>query len=232
MPPEIDVVMALHATREYPAETYFAKCYEDLCKTVKDFRLILVADACDNQAWQTVDFIAKDRRNTLLIRSNFQRWFTRAYNLGFRMVRTPRVVALNVDTVLADGWLDELKMVWAEAESHGTRVGLVGSVYSAPEPRRWAFSVRPDYCTGHAWLISMQALYEASVSRGQPGWYLDETNWQNIHIRSDVELSWRLNELGWGVVKSFKSAVGHHGGKSWGHNLVVVQCLKLEDVSD
>lgn len=233
MPPELDVIIPFHATRQYPAEPYLKKCYEDLCKTVSNFRLILVDDSCDDTARAVIDSIARDRRNTLLIRSNYQRWFTRALNLGLRMARTPWVVTLNADTELAEGWLEELKAVWGEAEAQcQTRVGMVGSIFSIPESRRWALSVKPDYVTGHAWLLSMQALYDASASRGQPGIYLDETQAINIHIRSDVELSWRMNELGWATVKSFKSAVGHHGGKSWGFNLAVVQCLQLKDVED
>lgn len=232
MAPEIDIVIGVHATREYPAETYFEKCYETLCRTVGDFRLILVADACDEQGWSVVDRVAKDRRTTLVIRTNYQRWYTRAYNIGLRQVRTPRVVVLNADTVLDDGWLDELKTVWSEAEAQQVRVGIVGSVYSNDEPRRWAFAPKPDYVTAHAVLMSVQSIFEASASRGMPGWYYDETKQLNIHIRSDVELSWKLNELGWATVKSFKSKVGHHGGKSWGYNLPKVQCLTLAEVSD
>lgn len=230
--PEVDIILPFHATRQYPAESYLQKCYEGLCATVPDFRLVLVDDACDETGRAVVESIARDRRNTLLIRSNYQRWFTRAVNLGLRMARTPRVVILNADTVLDAGWFEEIKQCWAEAEAQQARVGIVGSVLSDAEPRRWAFSTKPDYVTAHAVYVSVQSLYDVSAKRGTPGIYLDETSPLNIHIRSDVDLSWQLNAMGYAAVKSFKSRVGHHGGKSWGYNLARVQCLTLKEVSD
>lgn len=230
--PDTDVVLALHANRTYPAEKEFIECVDTLCQHTKNFRFIFVDDDCDQEARQVLEQTAARFKSSVMIRTHFQRWFTRAYNLGLRLVQTPWVVMLNADTVLGVDWLDELYAVRDEACGIAGQVGLVGSVLSGEEPRRWAVSNNPDYVTGHAWLASMEALTQASVSRGTPGMYLDMTNRLNIHIRSDIEISWKLNALGWQCIKSFKSAVGHHGGRSWGHNLHVVQNLRLEDVAE
>lgn len=230
--PETDIVLALHANRTYPAEKEFIECVDTLCQYTKNFRFIFVDDDCDQVARQILEQTAARFTSSVLIRTHFQHWFTRAYNLGLRLVQTPWVVCLNADTVIGVDWLEELYAVREEARDPAhQKIGLVGSVLSGEEPRRWAYSVNPDYVTGHCWLASMEALTEASVHRGTPGMYLDMTSKLNIHIRSDIEISWNLNALGWGCVKSFKSAVGHHGGKSWGHNLGKVQNLRLEEVA-
>jgi glycosyltransferase involved in cell wall biosynthesis len=227
-----DIILSLHATREYPAETYFLRCIETLRQTLSHecYRLILVDDACDEVAEKVISDIAKVEQ-CVLIKTNKQRWFTRAYNAGLRMARTPWVVLLNADTELGDGWLEELYDVKETFEQNtGRKVGLVGSVQSEPEQRRFAESVNPDYVTGHCWLVSMQALSDVSSARGTPGIYLDETRQDCIHIRSDVAMSWELNKARWATVKSFKSAVGHHGFKSWGANVPKVDATQLKDV--
>lgn len=233
MTPPTDIVICVRATREFPMEGYFEKCVDTLTATTHNFRLLIVDDNSDLEGANVVARVASRFPGAKLIRTYFQHWFTKAYNLGLRLARTPRVVLLNADTELGAGWLEELYDVWEDFErSSGRRVGLVGSVFSGDEQRRYIETVRPGYTTGHAWLVSMQALYDVSARRGQPGIYLDETSPLNIHIRSDVELCWTMNDIGWATITSFKSAVGHHGGKSWGHNVARVQCLTLEEVAE
>jgi cellulose synthase/poly-beta-1,6-N-acetylglucosamine synthase-like glycosyltransferase len=230
--PETDVVLTLHATRQYPAEKDFIQCVDTLCEHTKNFRFIFVDDQCDPEARAILEQTAARFRSSVLIRTHFQHWFTRAVNLGLRLVQSPWAIILNADTILGLDWLEELYSVRDEAQTIcGMRVGLVGSTLSGEELRRWSLSKNPDYVTGHCWLASMAALTEASNNRGTPGMYLDMTNRLNIHIRSDIEISWRLNALNWACVKSFKSPVGHTGGKSWGHNLHAIQNLTLQDVS-
>jgi len=65
--------------------------------------------------------------------------------------------------------------------------------------------------------------------RGNPGWYLDEVHREAAHINSDRFLSYELNRVGYATVASFKSAVGHHGGKSWDYNLGRVSQIQLGD---
>ena len=134
--------------------------------------------------------------------------------------------------VFYPGWLEELFAVRDEAQAQGKKVGLVGSVYSADEQRRWDETQKPNYVTGHCWLLNMRALEECAVSRGTPGWYLDELTQRNAHIFSDNEICYQMNDLGWSPLRSFKSAVGHDAsGASWGHNLGLLN-MRLEEVND
>jgi len=127
------------------------------------------------------------------------------------------------------GWLEELYEVWDEVEKMGARVGLVGSVLSAEEKRRWAQMVEPGYVTGHCLLLSMSVLSDMAERRGTPGWYFSELDPGQIHIASDRIMSWELNRVGYATIASFKSAVGHHGGKSWNYNLGRVFSLRIGD---
>jgi glycosyltransferase involved in cell wall biosynthesis len=233
-----DVVMGVHATRLHPSEGYFDRCIDSLMAHTRNYRLIVVDDASDEQGRRSIEStLSKCPNSTLLIRTHKQRWFTRAYNLGMRMCRSEWSVICNSDLEFGDGWLEELFDVRDDAARQtGTKVGLVGSVLSIEETRRWAESTiqTRDYVTGHCVLVSIPALFEASNSRGMPGWYLDEIRQDAIHIRSDVYICWDLNNLGWKTIKSFKSAVGHvdGGGKSWGHDIGRVGRLTLVEVND
>lgn len=233
MTPKTDIVIAVRGTRQYPIEKDFQVCVESLVKHTQNFRLVLVDDNSDEEGRRVVESVASQFPTSVLVRTHRQNWFTRAYNKGLRMAVTPRVVMLNADTILDQNWLEELYGVWDEAEQqNGLRVGLVGSVFSEPESRRWVNSQEPDYVTGHCWLVSMQAISEASTRRGMPGWYLDETRQDAIHIKSDVYLCWDLNRAGWATLKSFKSLVGHVGGRAWGYNLAQALSVQLSQVSD
>jgi hypothetical protein len=226
-----DIVIPIHGTREFPVEDTFQKCVESVRKSTSLYRFIFVADACDEICLAKIVNIASQESESNLIITQKQHWFTRATNLGLRLVRTPWAVELNCDTVVDAGWLDELYAVKDEVEQKVGRVGLVGSHLSGDEPRRYEISTGQDYVTGHCYLLNMAAMQEASFAHGTPGLYLDETQATNIHIRSDVEICWTLNKLGWQTVKSFKAYVGHIGYQSWGARVGQVQMLQLADVN-
>lgn len=220
MNPATDIIISVRSTSEFPhVNEEFRNCINTLYIHTHNFRLILIDDNSDAEGSKFIAEVAASHPECILIKTHYQRWFTRAFNLGLRLVRTPYAVCLNCDTVLDTGWLEELYSVKDEVEATVGKVGLVGSIMSTEEPRRYQLSVGQDYVTGHAWLLSMQAIYEASAARGMPGWYLDESKAGCIHIRSDVEICWDLNRLGWQCIKAFKSNVGHIGGRTWGQQL-------------
>lgn len=222
MNPPTDLIIPVHGSRTFPVEKTFEKCVETVCQHTKNFRFIFVDDASDEACRAVVSRVAAAFPECNLIQTMKQHWFTRAVNLGLRLVRTPYAMVLNCDTVVDSGWLEELYDVQDIVEKESGRVGLIGSVLSGEEPRRYALSVGQDYVTGHAWLLNMAAMQEASFVHGTPGLYLDETKADTIHIRSDVYICWDLNKLGWNCVKSFKSAVGHISGQSWGQILGLI----------
>lgn len=232
MTPPTDIVISVHGTRRYPIEKDFENCVNSIDKHTSHHRFIFVDDSSDRDGAAVVDAVASRYPSCVLVRTHKQRWFTRAYNLGLRLVRTPWVVAMNADCVVDAGWLEELYAVRDDVAAQCGRVGLVGSVMSAEEQRRWGLSINQDYVTGHCWLLSMEAISDVSVRRGTPGIYLDETRQDSIHIRSDVTLCWDLNRAGWATVKSFKAPVGHIGGRSWGFNLAEIGAVTLDQVND
>jgi len=229
MTPFTDIVICVRATREFPVEKEFQDCVASLVENTSNFRLIFVDDCSDRIGAEVVDQVASHHPTSVVIRTHRQNWFTRAHNKGLRLVRTPRAVTLNCDTVLDKGWLEELYDVWEDSSSLGP-IGLVGSVMSDEEPRRWAKTWNPGYCTGHCYLLSMEAIGKAAESRGMPGWYFDEVNPGCAHIHSDVELCYRLNGLGYQTIQSFKSRVGHLGGRSWGHNLSLLAGITAQSL--
>lgn len=226
MAPQTDLIVPVHDAIEYVMD-----CIESVFKHTKDFRLILVDDFSNEETTAYLMGILQRQPTALYIRTGQQKWFTRASNIGLRMVRTQRCVLLNSDCVVDEGWLDELYDVWADAESKviGRKIGLVGSHLSAEEPRRWAESFEPGYVTGHCLLLSIPLLAEIAERRGNSGWYFDEVHREALHINSDRFLSYELNRVGYATVASFKAAVGHHGGKSWNYNLGRAAQVQLGD---
>lgn len=229
----IDIIIPFHSRDQFDTREYIQNCVASIERhTPEPHKYIFVDDWSDDIGHITLKALASSFPNSLIIRTQKQRWFTRAVNLGLRMVRTPWCVSINSDCVVDNGWLDEMRAVRDEVQTQGQKVGLVGSVLSAEEPRRYQIARHPDYVTGHCFLLSMQSLYEVSCARGTPGIYLDELSVNRIHIFSDNALCEDMEKLGWAAVKSFKSAVGHVAGKSWGHNLSRVFSLSLEEVND
>lgn len=217
MTPETDIVIGVRNS-----QTVLPQCLDTLSCFTKNFRVIFVTDDTNSEDHRIVDEFCVGHKSSLKVVTYKQRWFTRAFNLGLRMVRTPWAVALNSDTVLGEGWLDELYAVrdaYRDEAQSATTVGLIGSVLSEEEPRRYFETQCPGYVTGHCWLLNMKALDECSLVSGTPGIYLDEQKAENIHIRSDVDLCHRMNKLGYATLQSHKSAVGHKFGHSWGLNL-------------
>src|SRR5712675_1601341 len=177
------IVLAVHSRGEYNTVPYLDRCMETLEQNTNNYRMIFVDDWCDENGSQAIQRHAARYPESYIIKTHKQRWFTRAYGLGLRLVRSPWAILLNVDTELGSGWLEELYSVRDEAQQQlGIHVGLVGSEMSMEEPRRWQNITspttpgNPGYVTAHCWLASMQALYEISADRGTPGIYLDEVN--------------------------------------------------------
>lgn len=220
MTPDTDIVMGVRGTQDYRTEEVLEKCVDSVeTHTTGYHRWIFVDDNSDEVGARFVDNLARKFRDCVLIRTHAQNWFSRAHNKGLRLVRTPYAVVLNSDTVVGQGWLRELYDVKDEVEAKLGKVGMVGSVLNEGMELRWRRTYPPHYVTMHAALLNMQRCFQAAEARKTPGLIFDETSPLTIHIRSDVELSHMLNKIGYETIESYKSAVGHHGGRSWGHLL-------------
>jgi glycosyltransferase involved in cell wall biosynthesis len=217
--PNTDIIIPFRSTPQFRTEQHLDECIGSLQRNTHNYRLIFVDDNSDEIGRAHLHKYAATFPECVVIRTYKQRWFTRAVNLGFRLARTPWVVEVNSDVSLGVGWLEELYAVKDEVESKGAKVGLIGSVYNAGEPRRYNVTHHPDYVTGHTWLCSVPALEQVGAMHNTPKDYLSELSPLTIHIRSDNQLCYDLNQLGWTTVQSFKSGVGHAAGRSWGHRL-------------
>ena len=225
MNPRTDIVIPFRSTRQFPTESFIDQCVDTLVQYTRNYRLIFVDDNSDKIGREHIQKVADRFVESTLIRTNKQKWFTRAVNLGLRMVRTEWAVEANSDVIFGEGWLEELYAVANEIEPH-KRVGLVGSVYSAEESRRYNVVYHPEYVTGHCMMFRMEALKAVADARCQhfldnesAKEYLDEITPKAIHIFSDNHICYDLNSIGYVTVQAFKSGVGHIAGKSWGHLL-------------
>jgi glycosyltransferase involved in cell wall biosynthesis len=225
--PFTDIVIPVHN-----ALSDLKECMETLTVHTTDYRLIFVDDFSDRETSDYLYQFCLEHPSAILVRTSKQRWFTRASNLGLKLVRTERSVLLNSDCVLGAGWLEELFAVWDDfqVQNPQRRIGLVGSSLSMEEPRRYFDVAYPGYVTGHCWLVSITALFEISAARGMPGWYLDEVKPGAAHICSDRDACWDLGRLGFATLQSHKSQVGHKGGKSWNFNIGAISGLTHVDL--
>jgi len=228
--PITDVVLPVHNALDY-----VRPCVDSLYNYTPSLgRLIIVDDHSDEKTREFLyglECLGRQSRN-LYVRTNRQVWFTRAANTGLRLVETERAVLLNSDVILNAGWLEELYDVWSDFESKtpGRKVGLVGDWGNPHIPLRYQETQEPNYVTAHLWLVSMQALQDISVARGDPGRYLNELRPDCIHINSDRIGSYELNKAGYATVVSYKTPMGHYGGKSWAYDLGKVMGVRLQDV--
>ena len=213
MTPPTDIVITVHNALEHAG-----RCIADVCKNTQNFRLIVVDDDSGpvTRAWLSGENCLRASRSNLVIQTNYARYWTRASNLGLRLVRTPWAVLLNSDVTLGPGWLDELYDAKAKIHGHnGSRVGLVGHVCSN---MAWGLHYRegeceevhePNYINGHCWLLNMQAMAAIARARGHEGWYMDETDPSFIHYRTDPHTCWELAAAGYKSVAVFRDTVQH-----------------------
>ena len=207
--PPTDVVVTVHN-----ALPHVQACIESLYANTKNFRLIVVDDDSGSvtSEWLRGPGALRRQRSNLLIRTNYPRWWTRASNLGLRLVRTPWAVLLNSDVTLGPGWLEQLYQAKSE---HGAKVGLVGHVNRDMtfgleyHEGSWESVEAPGYINGHCWLLNMDAMAEIAIQRGHPGWFMNELDQRQIHYNADPETCWALNRLGYATIAVYRETVTH-----------------------
>jgi hypothetical protein len=155
----------------------------------------------------------------------------RAANLGLRLARTPWTVLLNSDTVLGEGWLEQLHDLRAELLDKSylrveKKVGLLGHVnrtscFAGLEYKdgEWTATRQPTYVNGHCWLLNMRALHIISEDRQrkEDGWWLNAMAPRladgsgAVHYGADPDLCWELNAAGYATIAVFSETVQHAG---------------------
>ena len=130
---------------------------------------------------------------------------------------------LNSDTVLGDGWLDELYEAGYRAAQESYEVGLIGHVNREStfgleyKEGNWQATRKPTYVNGHCWLLNMGAIEEIVYARGRDVWYLNAMPPRlpdgsgAVHYGADPDLCWELNDAGYATIAVFSETVQHHG---------------------
>lgn len=217
MKKSLDIIIPVHNALEH-----LKVCVDTVYQHTKDFRLILVDDCSDADTKAYLQTVVARNESNLMVQTVRQKWFSRACNLGFRLVRTDRCILLNSDCIVNEGWIEELAGVWSDLENTGHKVGLVGAYGDPGNAVRYVTTSKPNYVTGHCWFCNMHAFSEVAIQRNTHGYFFNERDPMQVHINSDRIFCHELNELGYTTASAFKVPVGHEGGKSWGHNLDAV----------
>ncbi|MCK9568520.1 glycosyltransferase [Candidatus Pacearchaeota archaeon] len=188
----IDIVIPVHnAVDSFKTMMTSLKDFTPRC----EYRLIIVDDFSDAPTKAFIDTLMPD----VHIITGQQLWFTRALNRGLDETIHPFIAALNTDIVLCPGWVEKL-LSYLEDQ----RVMLAGSDHFPPQ-KGITYPVRPHYLTGHCWMIRRWFMEQHGT--------LDE---QYTHIDSDRMFSYRVNDLGYKVVRDVELPVLHGQGPSWG----------------
>ena len=119
--PPVDVVVAVHG-----GTAHTLACLDSvLANLPRPSRLIVVDDASpEPELVAALDALARRRRITL-IRHTRNRGFAASANAGIRATAGRDVVLLNSDTLVAPGWLEELRDVAYSARRHRHRDAAV-----------------------------------------------------------------------------------------------------------
>lgn len=84
-------------------------CLESVIKnTGFSYRLIIIDNASQQETAQYLDGLKDKVRDFLLVRNNENLGFVEAINQGFKISGAEFVCLLNNDTIVTDGWLDEM----------------------------------------------------------------------------------------------------------------------------
>ena len=141
----IDIIICVHNALED-----VERCLLSITKhTTEPYNLIIVDDGSDEQTRKfLVEFTGKGK-NSLLIRNENARGYTRAANQAMQNSKSNILVLLNSDTIVGPDWLDGLYSVVKADE----KIGVVGplsntaswqSIPKLTEGGDWAMNPLPD----------------------------------------------------------------------------------------
>lgn len=220
--PFIDICIPVHN-----AKSWLENTVNNVLEFTRNYRLIFTDDFSNAETKEYLSWLCHQHPTSICIRTHKQKWFTRSSNLCMRLARTEKFILLNSDVRIWGDWIGEMLAVWKEVESQGTKVGMVGSVHDQEGAPRYILSKEPDYVTGHCVMFSRES-YNAILSTRDS--FFNEKEEGQIHINSDRVICYDLNKIGYATVASYKTPLGHHGGKSWGFDLGKVGSLKMADL--
>lgn len=217
---------------------YLKDCLAGLDQYYPDATLFVVDDGSDAETANFLNnYSAANASRCSVETREIRGWFTRTTNQGLAAAhahgQSPWVVTLNTDCVIGPGAFEELLWVWHHLEiSEGQKTGLVGAEGPQPETHpRFAIKTEPGYVTGHCVLFNKELLAKEKLRFPQDDNEVRGFSAQDLfHIASDRALSWEMNRRGLVTAASYWAAIGHHGGKSWGHRLQDLGKVNVKDL--
>jgi GT2 family glycosyltransferase len=224
--PPVDVVVAVHG-----GATHVQACLESvLANLPRSSRLIVVDDASpEPELVRALDRLA-DQKRIRLIRNKRNLGFAQSANAGMLAAAGKDVILLNSDTLVAPGWLEDLRAVVYSAADIGTATPLSNDATILSYPDCGGGNDLPDlYATRR--LASLARQVNARVAIDIPvavGFcmYIRRDCLDAVGLlRADVfaqgygeenDFCLRARHLGWRHVAAPGMFVAHVGGHSFG----------------
>ncbi|MDE1971215.1 MAG: glycosyltransferase family 2 protein [Patescibacteria group bacterium] len=234
-----EIEKVVFAIPVFNAYNYLVGCLDSLDRSYPANTIILVNDAStDPRIWQHFEAYKSLRsRKTILANRSQRGWFTRAANTALKLALAETekwLVILNSDCVVDPGSLEEMFSLWGELEQQGKTIGLMGC--EGPQPRshaRYAEKVEPGYVTGHFYLFKKEFFIKEGFRFPQEDGEVSGFTAQGLfHIASDRALSYWMNRRGFSTIASYWAGVGHHGGRSWDHNVGALSQVRATTLRD
>lgn len=216
----VDVCIPMHN-----AFDYVLKCINSLhINTKEKIRLVIHDDASDDENATLVRTFAEHcSAPILLARSEHQCWFTTSVNRCLKYIQSEWVLVVNSDVQILDNeWLE--KLIHIHNSNH--KCGLIGCPDNTIGQE--LFQETWQKVQGHFWFFNSSNFPLVGL--------LDESNQDNIHIRSDDEWSerWRKHGFRTFIATNLRHRHGGDshpaGGASWGRNLAAMP-TRLEHVA-
>ncbi|NQZ96069.1 MAG: glycosyltransferase [Myxococcales bacterium] len=212
----------------YGQLVYTLACLRSISRaeTRTSFEVVVVDDHSPDDDYEAVSRI----ENLTVIRNETNLGYLRSCNRGAAEARGREIVFLNNDTIVTDGWLDQL----LETRAVFPRAGLVGSSLLFPNGRlqeagsivwndgsavnygygedpenpAYSFARKTDYVSAAAVLISADLFEELNG--------FDEI--YSPAFYEDTDLAFRVRDAGWDVVCQPASTVIHFAGATHGRD--------------
>jgi GT2 family glycosyltransferase len=187
----------------------FKRCVNGLMNTIisPEFakRLIVVDD--NSSEWSSKNYqdykLLLDTNNFfkehIYIRNGNHQWFTRTVNRGLKLTKERYIFIINSDCVFQHSWLEEMFNLMED-----TSAALVGSDYRAYHNERYRQLNKDEYVTGHCWLL------DRTKTINSIGLFEEESE-HTVHYGSDSDYCYRLHDINYPVILSYKSMVLHDG---------------------
>lgn len=217
---EVDIIVITHNKLHLLKD-----CIESIYRETKiPFHLVVVDDQSDDGTPKHMRKMWRERGNVSYIKPQDKaKGGAQIMNIGLKYCRNDRIVSMNNDIVVTDGWLEEsikviesdptigivgMKFLYSDNKiQHAGGVFIKGGLpyhLGIGEPRQTHSEIKEaPWVSGPCVLLRRQCL--------EPGWNED---YDNFGGHEDIDLCLRARKQGWKVMYCGKSEVYHLEGET------------------